>query len=638
MPKECYGELRYTMRTDTAKNWEMLNPVLLSGEMGISICEDGTKVFKIGDGVHAWKELAVWTTPENKNYSLTDKDKTDLMGLAMSALSEGTTFIFDGGDASGNGKKIGIDIVIDGAMSDNSENLVPNKVIKQYVDDNVKLYILDSRTNRHDTTKLVDTQAMALMQIRVDGEYRNLLIDCGDYDLAETHIETLNELGVKKIDYIYITHYHYDHVGLLTYFHKKTQELEDMGILDSVCPLSDKLDIRGATIFLPENPPTTYTNVDAYINIVSTVVEKFGLEKKIPADVGAIHNIGSLKLDFRNCDTSSYYEGTVDYNNTSLCCIMTFGETRIGFFGDINVAAQEKLAGTIGYLDLMNVEHHGINQTHCEDFYSSIAPKMCFTQDAEGHGVNEDKNGVRYKYAHILSGIKYDGGLRNHPSHDYLLKNNIPNYAVSRNGTILFNISKTGITTMAMAERDFEKIYPVGSVYIENNSEGNPEKRYGGTWERIDKGFRNESIYTADILSTECFTPDTGASIVGGSLYIGKSGTTIRIRVGIVTEKTFTDKEHIVLGKLNFEKFGITQMPAGFFGIMASSDYANGGVLIAVNYETGIITADDVIGAESVTTIYNGTYQPIYLDMTFNVAPTLMLDEFCDKFYWRRTS
>lgn len=46
---------RIILRNDTAANWTLHNPVLKSGEMGI---ETDTNMFKFGDGVKAWNELA----------------------------------------------------------------------------------------------------------------------------------------------------------------------------------------------------------------------------------------------------------------------------------------------------------------------------------------------------------------------------------------------------------------------------------------------------------------------------------------------------------------------------------------------------------------------------------------------------
>ena len=49
---------RLQFRRDTAARWQQVNPVLLEGEIGF--ITDRTNQFKLGDGVHAWNDLALW--------------------------------------------------------------------------------------------------------------------------------------------------------------------------------------------------------------------------------------------------------------------------------------------------------------------------------------------------------------------------------------------------------------------------------------------------------------------------------------------------------------------------------------------------------------------------------------------------
>lgn len=42
---------------DTTANWERVNPILISGEIGIEKCTNGEKKIKVGDGMTAWKNL-----------------------------------------------------------------------------------------------------------------------------------------------------------------------------------------------------------------------------------------------------------------------------------------------------------------------------------------------------------------------------------------------------------------------------------------------------------------------------------------------------------------------------------------------------------------------------------------------------
>ncbi|MBO5089450.1 MAG: hypothetical protein J6C27_00855 [Clostridia bacterium] len=75
------------------------------------------------------------------------KENAQKTESARAALENGTVWIFDGGDADGavdldgdgepDANTAGIKIVVDNEMSDESENIVKNRVIKRYVDDSI---------------------------------------------------------------------------------------------------------------------------------------------------------------------------------------------------------------------------------------------------------------------------------------------------------------------------------------------------------------------------------------------------------------------------------------------------------------------------------------------------------------------
>lgn len=52
---------RIILKSDTTKNWNKANPVLLKGELGIENCSTGITKMKIGDGRLKWKDLKYLT-------------------------------------------------------------------------------------------------------------------------------------------------------------------------------------------------------------------------------------------------------------------------------------------------------------------------------------------------------------------------------------------------------------------------------------------------------------------------------------------------------------------------------------------------------------------------------------------------
>lgn len=59
-------------RRDTTANWESCNPVLLLGELGLEFKEDGTRLFKIGDGNTAWTDLPYCSGPKGDKFEFSD--------------------------------------------------------------------------------------------------------------------------------------------------------------------------------------------------------------------------------------------------------------------------------------------------------------------------------------------------------------------------------------------------------------------------------------------------------------------------------------------------------------------------------------------------------------------------------------
>lgn len=177
---------------------------------------------------------------------------------------------------------------------------------------------------------------------------------------------------------------------------------------------------------------------------------------------------------------------------------------------------------------------------------------------------------------------------------------------------------------VATSDNVRQDLYPVGTVYC-SSTNTNPSSKFGGTWTLIDKGF-NSSISN----DNSAFTPSTNVAV--DTCFAGRGGSTLRVRLSVIINDSITDTG-MELGTLNFGKIGISGLGYGVTGGMAYSDGANGGIIYNVNYSTGAITQVDVF---DLTPIPTGN--KFSIDFTVPIMKDLMLDSFCDKFYWKRTA
>ncbi len=157
----------------------------------------------------------------------------------------------------------------------------------------------------------------------------------------------------------------------------------------------------------------------------------------------------------------------------------------------------------------------------------------------------------------------------------------------------------------------------------------NPQLKYGGTWELIDKEFRNEAGHF-DL---------TGSSITSNisscTIYYARTGHTNSLRINFVTAKALTDTT-AELFTIDFKKLGISTMHFSPTNLLAGTDVNNGIIMVNIAWNTGIANCVDIIGRGSATSIASGANA--YINYDFATAMDNMLDEYCDKFYWKKVS
>lgn len=168
--------------------------------------------------------------------------------------------------------------------------------------------------------------------------------------------------------------------------------------------------------------------------------------------------------------------------------------------------------------------------------------------------------------------------------------------------------------------------YPINSVVITSTNE-NPSTKFGGTWELIDKEFQSTINSVSD---TTYFTP--GTKVSGGICYVCRSGHNLYVRQFVTVNKILNDIS-CELGSFNLSNLGIVSLGMSLFGLLAYSDTSNAGIVYNVGYSNGTVTQIDVFNN---TSIPSG--RSCYLMFNITLAKDLMIDSYCDKFYWKRVA
>lgn len=175
----------------------------------------------------------------------------------------------------------------------------------------------------------------------------------------------------------------------------------------------------------------------------------------------------------------------------------------------------------------------------------------------------------------------------------------------------------------------FESMYPVGSVYC-SSTNTNPGEIYGGTWELIDKGFKTGSTEIEQPASA-FLSKFTVASV--------RSGQTVRLRIHLTTTVDITDTQ-VMVDTINLKEHGLVANDGsyflyGIFGGVAMSDGGNATITYDLN-NSGELDINDCLNIDGTHVLPAGS--SFYINAVITTTKSRMNDEFCDKFYWKRTA
>lgn len=196
------------------------------------------------------------------------------------------------------------------------------------------------------------------------------------------------------------------------------------------------------------------------------------------------------------------------------------------------------------------------------------------------------------------------------------------------------------------------KLHPVGSIFMTTTPD-NPSAILGGSWELVDKSFRDAWIplNSSDWESTNATLSEKGGAFVSG-VYL--SNRTMSVRLSLVSTAVLND-DTLTLGKFNLQTCGLTsdtyfdnteldaagnptekplgRLPHYITNHVASSD--PGECLICYSVASdGSVTTADIFSHENNHNLPAGSR--FVLNFVVPIASAAMANSFCDKFYWQR--
>ena len=250
----------------------------------------------------------------------------------------------------------------------------------------------------------------------VTPEGKSLLIDTGwpsNYGLlpspdgaknsADRIVAAAKKLGLSKIDYLIITHYHMDHVGGVVDLAKRIpiDTFIDHGPNAEHLPpgLKDDPQLPGGA------PDVLYPKYLAVIKGHNHIVAKPGQVIQIGSMTDTIVSSDGVVMakplpgagaPNPACDTavskSEKNEGGVE-NTRSVASLLTFGKVKIAAFGDLSWQKERELScptGKLGHVNLLVVTQHGSNISSNPASIADMHPDVALMGSGGKKGGDED--------------------------------------------------------------------------------------------------------------------------------------------------------------------------------------------------------------------------------------------------------
>lgn len=204
---------------------------------------------------------------------------------------------------------------------------------------------------------------------------------------------------------------------------------------------------------------------------------------------------------------------------------------------------------------------------------------------------------------------------------------------VYMNGNSLHDVGALDMTgDISMNGHNINGMYPVGSIVC-MAADVYPHELFGGSWTLVKKEFTDLSTTYTHNASGSPFTPT--ANITDSTLYVIRAGNTLKMRLDFVNDVALTDTA-VQIGTIDWEKLGAKTTVQSWYAAIGYNDGGDAIVLCTIHQETGVIQVGDIIPKTDGANVPVGGKTYCMFEATIPFSQ--MLEEYCDKFYWKRTA
>jgi competence protein ComEC len=193
-----------------------------------------------------------------------------------------------------------------------------------------------------------------------NGEFA-VLIDGAEAEYSETITAFIKEKDIEKLDFIFATHPHSDHIG---------------GLPDIIDTFSV------GEIVMPKIPDDDTPTTKIYENFLDAAYRNDAVLTETKA--GDIFQIGQMSFTVLSPEDGESYS---DLNDYSTVLMLSYGDTRWLFTGDAEKPVEKALVESGANLsaDVLAVGHHGSANSSTADFLAEVSPQIAVISCGKGN-------------------------------------------------------------------------------------------------------------------------------------------------------------------------------------------------------------------------------------------------------------